>query len=362
MRLNISTKDLVVGVYITDLGRPWYKTSYLRNQFKVTSRNEVEKLKDQYSEVEIDIQKSELTTRNAQYLAARYYQIEEFLLAEIEKMADYFALIVRDIKKSSLVYDRKAQKEIARRVDNLVKLPMVPELMERYLADNDELLNKTMRVLVLTLAFAKHITLPKKKLESLALAALFHDVGMALIPQAMLKKSRLSSEEKTTIEQHVEFSCNIVSQLPSASSDVLNIIQTHHENADGSGYPNRLNTRQLTIEAKLFRIVTMFEAMTRDRVYRQKLSQIDALEELFNLSKNRTLPAVMTLKFIDMLALYPTGVPVKLLKDQDAFILRDNFVLQKTDSDVLLIQLVEEGNPVKTITRSDIKCVNYHVV
>ncbi|WP_017446111.1 HD-GYP domain-containing protein [Gayadomonas joobiniege] len=361
MRIIISTDHLVVGLFVCDLGQPWYKTSYLRHKFRLTDQSELKKLQAKFSEVEVDLLKSELTTEDTQVLLYHYPAIETYLKSEIKRASEHFSCVLADIQKSSLLLDRKLQKEISQLVGQVCKLPMVPSLVEHYFSGNDELLAKTMRVLILTLAFAKHITLSRKKIESLALAALFHDVGMALLPKNMLRKKNLSIEERLSIEQHVEFSCNIVSQLPNANKGVLDIVANHHENADGSGYPKGLNTRQLTLEAKLFRIVTMYEAMTRETVYRAKKTPIQALEELFKLSKNRVLPAVVTLKFIDMLSLYPTGVPVTLKNDKDAFVLRDNFVIDRLDKDVLLVQYMSHENEVATIMRSDVKRVNYHL-
>jgi cyclic di-GMP phosphodiesterase len=108
---------------------------------------------------------------------------------------------------------------------------------------------------------------------AIRLAAAMHDVGKIGIPDwVLLKPGRLTSDERAIIERHCELGHALLS---SSSSPVLQLAASvalnHHERWDGSGYPNRLRGDDIPLEARITSVADVFDALTRDRVYRAAL-------------------------------------------------------------------------------------------
>ncbi len=112
------------------------------------------------------------------------------------------------------------------------------------------------------------------------LAAALHDVGKIGIPDwVLLKPGRLTPDERKIIERHCELGYALLSGSTSpvlilAASVALN----HHERWDGSGYPNRLRGEDIPLEARITAVADVFDALTRDRVYRAALPVDTAID------------------------------------------------------------------------------------
>lgn len=123
------------------------------------------------------------------------------------------------------------------------------------------------------------INLSKERIENIAFAALFHDIGKVNVPDEVLNKpGRLTEEEFEFIKKHP---CDGVSLVDKTYYKYIGkIIEQHHERLDGSGYPMGLKGDEILIEAKIIAIADTYDAMTTDRPYRKGLSPQIAIDEL----------------------------------------------------------------------------------
>jgi putative two-component system response regulator len=108
---------------------------------------------------------------------------------------------------------------------------------------------------------------------AIRLAAAMHDVGKIGVPDwVLLKPGRLSPDERAIIERHCELGYAL---LNGSSSPVLQLAASvalnHHERWDGNGYPNRRRGEDIPLEARITSVADVFDALTRDRVYRAAL-------------------------------------------------------------------------------------------
>lgn len=108
--------------------------------------------------------------------------------------------------------------------------------------------------------------------QKLYAACIFHDIGKAFLDQNILnKESSLSSEEKKHIQNHSIYTyCELVNM--GYSETVAKWALYHHENFDGSGYPNGLKGYEIPLESRIIKIADVFDALNSDRPYRNKLS------------------------------------------------------------------------------------------
>jgi putative nucleotidyltransferase with HDIG domain len=138
------------------------------------------------------------------------------------------------------------------------------------------------RVTTIALQIGKVLGLSAKDMDTLHRGGLLHDIGKIGVPRAILDKpGKLSPEERADIEKHIILGARILEPI-SAYSEILPIIEQHHENFDGTGYTAGLAGNEICLNARILALADRFEAMTSDRPYRKALSQKDAIEILKN--------------------------------------------------------------------------------
>jgi PAS domain S-box-containing protein/putative nucleotidyltransferase with HDIG domain len=136
------------------------------------------------------------------------------------------------------------------------------------------------RVCQLVVLLAREMKLSEDKIEGVRIASLIHDIGKISVPTEILSKSTtLSDIEFSLIKEHSQVGYDILKSID-FSYPVANIVLQHHENIDGSGYPNGAKDNEISIEAKILRIADVVEAMSSFRPYRPAKGIDAALEEI----------------------------------------------------------------------------------
>ncbi|MBK8267629.1 MAG: HD domain-containing protein [Planctomycetes bacterium] len=106
---------------------------------------------------------------------------------------------------------------------------------------------------------------------------MLHEVGKMVVPDAVLKKpGALTSEERRVIESHTIAGERILSEKPFFEV-ARHIARSHHENWDGSGYPDGLKAGAIPLAARLVRLVDVYDALLSPRVYKPAWSRDDAM-------------------------------------------------------------------------------------
>jgi putative nucleotidyltransferase with HDIG domain len=134
------------------------------------------------------------------------------------------------------------------------------------------------RVQHYALGLAKAIgTLDESSLKAIQAAALLHDTGKLAVPERILNKpGKLTPAEFETMKLHVDVGADILSSID-FPYPVVPIVRAHHENWDGSGYPNGLKGIEIPIGARILSVVDCYDALTSDRPYRAAMTDEDAL-------------------------------------------------------------------------------------
>ncbi|MBW1811899.1 MAG: HD-GYP domain-containing protein [Deltaproteobacteria bacterium] len=106
-------------------------------------------------------------------------------------------------------------------------------------------------------------------LGSLYIGALLHDVGkIDILDEILLKPGKLTNLEFEVIKTHPEIGARIVEPID-FEADVVAVVRQHHENYDGSGYPDGLTGDQTSLAARITRVADAYEAMSTNRLYRK---------------------------------------------------------------------------------------------
>jgi putative two-component system response regulator len=136
------------------------------------------------------------------------------------------------------------------------------------------------RVARLCRATADAMKLSAADRQSVDWAAQVHDVGKIATPDhILLKAGGLTDAEWDVVRQHPTKGARIVGQVPDLQ-DVADVVRSHHEWVDGSGYPDGLEGEEIPLLARIIAVADAFEVMTSNRVYRGPVSEDEALMRL----------------------------------------------------------------------------------
>jgi len=136
----------------------------------------------------------------------------------------------------------------------------------------------TQRVTDLTLKLARKMGLSEERLVLIRRGALLHDIGKMGVPDyILLKPEELTGAEQQIMRQHPQLAYDMLEPI-AYLRDALNIPYCHHEKWDGTGYPRGLAGMQIPLEARLFAIVDVWDAITTDRPYRKGWPRKKALK------------------------------------------------------------------------------------
>lgn len=140
------------------------------------------------------------------------------------------------------------------------------------------------RVAQTSTQIAKTIGLEEHKTQMLMRAARLHDLGKLCLPEGIiLKAGSLNKNEFDIVKEHTTYGANLLSGSQSELIQMAeSIALNHHENWDGTGYPNGLKAEEIPIESRILAVADAFDAMTHDRVYRLAMSHDEAAEEIQN--------------------------------------------------------------------------------
>lgn len=138
------------------------------------------------------------------------------------------------------------------------------------------------RVTAYCIALARALKMPPFEIKVLAQGALLHDVGKIAIPDAILRKpGKLSMEEQEIMRKHCEHAYEMLCRIPFLA-EASEIVLSHHERFDGSGYPGGLRGSEIPLGARVFAVADTLDAITSDRPYRKARTFAAAREEILS--------------------------------------------------------------------------------
>ena len=228
---------------------------------------------------------------------------------------DYAVACVRDIMVS-VVQGRfqggAATEAVHGLVDSLERnidaLLCLPRLRQR----DAYVYTHCVNVSVLLAAYALVSGEKRSKVIIYGLAGLFHDIGKALLPVALLSARRtLSVTEQTLVMRHPMMGCDLLATLPDLHSEVIMAALEHHERYDGSGYPKGIAGDAISDIGHLTSIADTYDALSSRRPYKGATLPHKTLGVLYQMRRKHFHPEIVE-RFVRMVGIYPVGSVVEL--------------------------------------------------
>lgn len=339
---KVDVRDLVPGLYVCRLDRPWTDTPFALQGFLIENADEIRELTRLCRHVFVDTERS-----IAPDLLRRRVHFDS---SDAESLRDTVTYFDSKTLEEELPDARHAHENAARLVESVLddvragRTPSaaaideaVAPIVRSVMRSRDaffwfESLRKrdsysyghAISCCALAAAFGRHLGFPANILHELSTGALLMDIGKAVLPDSLLMRAGpLDDAEWATVRTHVATGLKVVADSGITSEAVRSVVATHHEREDGSGYPNHLVGTHIPLFGRIAGIVDAFDAMTNDRPYRKALAQHQALQALY-LSRNTLFQAELVEQFMSCLGVYPTGSLVELNTGEVAVVMAQN--------------------------------------
>jgi HD-GYP domain-containing protein (c-di-GMP phosphodiesterase class II) len=172
-----------------------------------------------------------------------------------------------------------AVKQVDRIIEEIQKDKHYPKMVWEILFRNYSLYNHSVNVCLLAVAMMLFFKKSQRDSRMLGSAALFIDLGMTRIPEDIyFKTGDLTPEEWETTKKHPLIGMQMLKRTSMLPAEAIQLVREHHENADGSGYPEGLPLNRQHPWTRILRLVDAYDALTTYRPYRQAQSPFAALK------------------------------------------------------------------------------------
>ena len=181
-----------------------------------------------------------------------------------------------------------------------IKMNMIESLKAQLEAKSIETAMHSERMTELAEKMGKFLNLNASVIEELILATSMHDIGMVSVDKRIVTKTgKLTQEEFKEIMKHSEIGYHLLVATPSLAG-IGEYVLSHHENYDGSGYPQGLKGLEIPLLSRIISVIDSYESMTHDRPYRKAISHEAAVHDLMAQSGKKYDPNLV-LAFINCL-------------------------------------------------------------
>jgi len=352
---KISTAELEVGMFVSSLDRPWSETPFLFQGFPVREQREIEELKQQCRHVYIlvpdeEIELSDIAPQRkteaaySHLIGRKRYEVTSSARDELhkvrnshEQMSHLMVEIENTLKEDRELDLSVITNSIEYMVDSIERNPDAYILLTRIRKYDSVVYKDALSASVWATTLGRELGLERDRLSALAMGTLFMDIGKTALPAKLLNKAdRLTDDEWALMKSHVEHGVRILSDKGDAPADVLDIIRTHHERLDGSGYPAAMRGHEIPLLGQIAGIIDFYVSVTSTRPYAKAVSPSNATLMLYQ-QQGRHFSELLVRNLIQALSTYPTGSLIELSSGEVAVVVSQNPGLRLKPNVVLLL-------------------------
>ncbi len=346
MERIVNTQKLKIGMYICGLDRPWMDTPFLMQGFFIGDDKEIEDLNNYCKYVSIDIDKgieadayldgnpgsaedhlNEFLEHGDRYVEYEEEKsaLEEFPAAKLalDQATAEITTIMDGINNGGNLDVQAVSAAVQPLLDSMIRNVDALLWMLNVQGDEDSY-RIAMENCTLGLAFGRHLGLHMSDIRTLAVGMLLLDVGKFKVPADIINKpGTLTKKEFTEVKKHVEYGVDMLKKIGGFNEAVINMVQTHHERLNGSGYPNGLEGSQIPVFGRIAAIIDSYSSMSRKTTYRDAIAPHKILQELYKW-RNKHYQADLVEQFLQCVGVYPTGSLVELTTGEIGIVVAQN--------------------------------------
>ncbi len=352
-RVKMPVSQVQVGMFVSDLDRPWVETPFPLQGFYIRHARDIQVLEGYCKHVYIDqslqpqggyelheaqgaakrertdvqrLSLAPIVIRNRQQYSEQVPLKKELGAARtLQRRLDETLEQVRQCLDAGKRADWTGTSAIAEAMaDSVIRNPDAMLWMVRVQQRSDHAYRHAISASVWGLVFGRHLGVEKAQLKALATGLLLSQVGKALLPQALLdKEGMLTPSEFKEYKRFVELGVQLIKQDTRLAPHVLPVVEYHRERHNGSGFPKGVTGDKIPLLAKIAGIVDHYQELTEPASGVSALSAQDAVGRLYA-SRNVEFQEDLVEQFIQAVGIYPTGSLVELSTGEVAVVVAHN--------------------------------------
>ena len=370
MDQKVNVSYLKLGMYVSNLDRPWIDTPFLLEGFLIETEEDISVLSKYCSYVYIDPERgmgASQYIKGTPRLKSNSY-LERYLLdnkkkvyykntkttkeelpqaeAALENASNQVAHIMEHVKEGKSLDVQAVRGVVEPILESIIRNSEAYMWLSMMQKKNAYTYSHSVDNCALAIAFGRYMGLPKKDLSTLAIALLMMDMGNVRVPAPILNKNaKLTDIEYKIIKKHVGHGVKILKSTKGMNEDIINVALTHHERFDGSGYPNALMGSQIPVYGRMAAIIDCYDAMTSQRPFSDAKSPYSALQNIYNWRGSAFQPELVE-QFLQCMGVYPTGSLVEMSNGEVGIVLEQSSTQRMRPKVMLLldedkVQLIE---------------------
>ncbi len=351
-QIKIDVNNLVIGMYVSQLDRPWTHTPFPLQGFQIRSTEDINTVRHYCDYVFID------TTKGKGPLEARGHLAPErrseafrsrsstgvYRGRETAETGDPSPLVVRkgvyattvslraEIRNAQILMRTlqaqldQAAKQIAKgrladydqlkhSVDGMVasvlRCPDAFTWLIRLRQHDQGVQEHSLRSALWAVQFARFIGMEKREIATLCMGTLLKDIGKIRVPAVILRKRNRSPEEEQEYRKFVMYGVEMLRETRDVEPRVISVVRYHCERMNGSGFPDGLVGNKIPLLARIAGIATAFDAFSNPLEVDQPVAPSKAVSLLYDMRATE-FQEDLVVQFIQSIGLYPAGTLVEL--------------------------------------------------
>lgn len=338
MLKKIHIDQLVLGMFVKELCGSWMEHPFWRSSFLLNSEKDLHSLRESsIQEVWIDTSKGLDVADGVEIVN------ENEIEAKVEDRIHQVASSSGELEKTSIKEELSRAAKICARskeavtamfsdarmgkaVDSAQARLLVEEISESVNRNSAALLSlarlknaddytymHSVAVCALMMALGRQMNLNDEQIRQAGMAGLLHDLGKAKMPLEVLNKpGKLTDEEFAIMKSHpVEGHRMLQKTVDAIDPVVFDVCLHHHEKTDGSGYPDKLTDKDISLFAKMGAVCDVYDAITSNRPYKSGWDPAESIRKMAEWADGHFDPRVFQ-SFVKSLGIYPVGSLVRL--------------------------------------------------
>lgn len=345
---NIPVQELTIGMFVSDLDRPWHQTPFPIQGFYIRSEEEIRALTTYCKTVYVDVAEKQgavgadtaafgqrnrrdieksLKLPPIQVRNPRQYEIVNPIQRELKpaekvlgELQESLTKLYRQAKAGEQLTPKVVEKAAEGMVNSVLRNPDALLWLTRVRLRDEHTYSHSLNAAVWSLVFGRQLGLQPDVLKQLGTGALLSRIGKAELPDHVFKpETELTNEDLKVYRTYPETGARVLEAagLPPA---VVGVVRYHRERHNGNGFPRALTGEKIPLLAKVASLADHYQAMIEPRSDSVPLTPAQAVARLYE-ARNCEFQEDLVERFIQAVGVYPTGTVVTLSDDQVGVVL-----------------------------------------